>query len=123
MPAGCATVGSVPGPPEPRPAELAAGRGTFPFGAAVTRADLDTGLHPVLARLRAAEPVSWLPVLGGWLVTSRELALRLLRDSAAFTVDDPRFSTARVVGPSMLSLDGGRAWPAPGAIQPWFQPP
>ena len=96
----------VPGPPEPRPAELAAGRGTFPFGAAVTRADLDAGLHPVLARLRAAEPVSWLPVLGGWLVTSRELALRVLRDGAAFTVDDPRFSTARVVGPSMLSLDG-----------------
>jgi len=95
----------VPGPPEPRPAELAAGRGTFPFGAAVTRADLDAGLHPVLARLRAAEPVSWLPVLGGWLVTSRELALRVLRDGAAFTVDDPRFSTARVVGPSMLSLD------------------
>ena len=103
---GAATVGSVPGLPEPRPAGLAAGRGAFPLGAAVTRADLDTGLHPVLARLRAAEPVSWLPVLGGWLVTSRELALRVLRDSATFTVDDPRFSTARVVGPSMLSLDG-----------------
>lgn len=29
-----------------------------------------------------------------------------MRDSAAFTVDDPRFSTARVVGPSMLSRDG-----------------
>jgi cytochrome P450 len=96
----------VPGLPEPHPAELAAGRGAFPLGAAVTLADLDTGLHPVLARLRAAEPVSWLPALGGWLVTSRELALRVLRDSAAFTVDDPRFSTARVVGPSMLSLDG-----------------
>ncbi|TDC44966.1 cytochrome P450, partial [Actinomadura sp. KC345] len=29
-----------------------------------------------------------------------------MRDAAAFTVDDPRFSTAQVVGPSMLSLDG-----------------
>ncbi|HXP55986.1 MAG TPA: cytochrome P450 [Streptosporangiaceae bacterium] len=29
-----------------------------------------------------------------------------MRDSRTFTVDDPRFSTARVVGPSMLSLDG-----------------
>src|SRR5262245_19041262 len=29
-----------------------------------------------------------------------------MRDPAAFTVDDPRFSTAQVVGPSMLSLDG-----------------
>jgi cytochrome P450 len=30
----------------------------------------------------------------------------VLRDSQTFTVDDPRFSTARVIGPSMLSLDG-----------------
>jgi cytochrome P450 len=29
-----------------------------------------------------------------------------MRDSETFTVDDPRFSTGRVVGPSMLSRDG-----------------
>ncbi|GAA2169194.1 cytochrome P450 [Actinomadura napierensis] len=78
----------------------------FPVGATATVADLEDDPHPLLARLRAAEPVSWLPALGGWLVTSRDLALRVMRDAAAFTVDDPRFSTARVVGPSMLSLDG-----------------
>jgi cytochrome P450 len=32
----------------------------------------------------------------------------VLRDARTFTVDDPRFSTAKVVGPSMLSLDGVR---------------
>jgi cytochrome P450 len=85
----------MPGPP-----------GSFPLGAAVTMRDLDANLHPVLRRLRASEPVSWLPVLGGWLVTRRDLVLRVLRDSRTFTVDDPRFSTARVIGPSMLSLDG-----------------
>jgi cytochrome P450 len=68
--------------------------------------ELDGELHPLLRRLREHEPVSWLPVLGGWLVTRRDLALQVLRDTQAFTVDDPRFSTARVVGPSMLSLDG-----------------
>ncbi|WP_433251975.1 cytochrome P450 [Actinomadura nitritigenes] len=78
----------------------------FPVGAAAAVADLEDDPHPLLARLRAAEPVSWLPALGGWLVTSRDLAQRVMRDAAAFTVDDPRFSTARVVGPSMLSLDG-----------------
>jgi cytochrome P450 len=83
-----------------------AGPGQFPIGAAVTLADLDGELHPLLHRLREREPVSWLPALGAWLVTRRDLALRVLRDSSAFTVDDPRFSTARVVGPSMLSLDG-----------------
>jgi cytochrome P450 len=82
------------------------GPSEFPLGAAVTLADLDGDLHPALHRLRTREPVSWLPVLGAWLVTRRDLALRVLRDSSVFTVDDPRFSTARVVGPSMLSLDG-----------------
>ncbi|MEU9343411.1 cytochrome P450 [Streptomyces sp. NPDC048278] len=33
-------------------------------------------------------------------------ALDVMRDATTFTVDDPRFSTAQVVGPSMLSLDG-----------------
>jgi cytochrome P450 len=81
-------------------------RDGFPLGAAVRLVDLEGDLHPVLARLRESEPVSWLPVLNGWLVTRRDLAMRVMRDSATFTVDDPRFSTAQVVGPSMLSLDG-----------------
>ncbi len=33
-------------------------------------------------------------------------ALAVMRDAETFTVDDPRFATARVVGPSMLSLEG-----------------
>lgn len=78
----------------------------FPLGAAVTLAELESDPHPALARLREREPVSWLPALGGWLVTRRDLALQVMRDPETFTVDDPRFSTAQVVGPSMLSLDG-----------------
>jgi cytochrome P450 len=76
------------------------------MSAEVTLRELETDPHPVLARLRATEPVSWVPALGGWLVTRHDLALAVMRDAATFTVDDPRFSTARVVGPSMLSLDG-----------------
>src|SRR5882757_2572406 len=79
---------------------------SFPIGAAVTVDELDRDPHPVLARLRAVEPVSWLAALQGWLVTRYDLVDQLLRDPATFTVDDPRFSTAQVVGPSMLSLDG-----------------
>ena len=78
----------------------------FPLGAAVTVEQLEGDPHALLARLRAAEPVSWLPAIDGWLVTRRDLALAAMRDAAAFTVQDPRFTTARVVGPSMLSLDG-----------------
>lgn len=82
-------------------------RDLFPLGAAISVADLDHDPHPWLARLRDTEPVSWLPALNGWLVTRHDLAVAVMRDSASFTVDDPRFTTARVVGPSMLSLDGG----------------
>ena len=78
----------------------------FPLGARVTLEQLDRDPHPALARLRAHEPVSWVPALGGWVVTRRDLALQVMRDTATFTVDDPRFSTARVIGASMLSVDG-----------------
>jgi cytochrome P450 len=78
----------------------------FPIGAAASLDELELDPHPLLRRLREREPVSWLPALGAWLVTRRDLALTAMRDSGSFTVDDPRFSTGRVVGPSMLTLDG-----------------
>ena len=78
----------------------------YPLGAALTIAELETDPHPFLARLREREPVSWTRVLDSWLVTRRDLALTVMGDSEAFTVDDERFSTARVVGRSMLSTDG-----------------
>jgi cytochrome P450 len=85
---------------------LAVRSSVYPIGAEASVAQLEADPHPLFARLRAAEPVSWLPALSGWLVTRRDLALHVMRDDHAFTVDDPRFATARVVGPSMLSLDG-----------------
>jgi cytochrome P450 len=79
---------------------------SYPIGASATVEELTADPHPLLARLRAAEPVSWLPALGGWLVTRHDLAGEVMRDARTYTVDDPRFSTARLIGPSMLSLDG-----------------
>ncbi len=78
----------------------------FPLGAAVTLEALEHDPHPVLRALRAHEPVSWVPVLNAWMVSRYDLVVALMRDAEAFTVDHPGFSTARVVGPSMLSLDG-----------------
>jgi cytochrome P450 len=72
----------------------------------VTLAELETDPHPALARMRAAGPAVWVPALDAWMVTGYGTAVAVLRDARAFTVDDPRFSTAKVVGPSMLSLDG-----------------
>lgn len=67
-----------------------------------TVADLELDPHPLLAKIR---PIGWVDALNGWVVSSRELAMQVMRDPETFTVDDPRFSTAQVVGPSMLSLD------------------
>jgi cytochrome P450 len=69
----------------------------------ITLEQLETDPHPILSALR---PIAWVPVLNGWLVTGRETALQVMRDAETFTVDDPRFSTGRVVGPSMLTRDG-----------------
>jgi cytochrome P450 len=78
----------------------------FPVGASATVDSLAGSPYSLLATLREREPVSWVPARGGWLVTRYAEAVRVMRDPVVFTVDDPRFSTAQVVGPSMLSLDG-----------------
>lgn len=62
--------------------------------------------HPHLARMRARSPVTWVSDLDAFVVTGWSAAMDVLRDPTTFTVDDPRFSTGQVVGPSMLSLDG-----------------
>jgi len=73
---------------------------------AITIEELEADPHPLLARLRETKPVAWVPALGAWLVTRRDLALGVMRDPETFTVDDPRFSTGQVVGRSMLTTDG-----------------
>src|SRR5918996_3598587 len=80
--------------------------GQFPIGADASLEELEENPHALLARLREREPLSWLPALDGWLITRRDLAMHVMRDPETFTVDDPRFSTGQVVGPSMLTLDG-----------------
>ena len=72
----------------------------------MTIEQLEGDPHPVLHDLRSTGPAAWVDSLGAWVVTGRALAERVLKDASTFTVDDPRFSTARVVGPSMLSTDG-----------------
>jgi cytochrome P450 len=62
--------------------------------------------HPVWERLRREGSIAWVEPLGGWVTLTRSLAVDVMRDADTFTVDDPRFTTGRVVGPSMLSLDG-----------------
>src|SRR4051794_33190076 len=69
--------------------------------------ELERDPHPVLARLRAEVPVAWVPALGAWLVTRRDLALEAMRAPERFTVDDERFPGGGVVGGGILTPGGG----------------
>ena len=75
----------APAEPDDRSRSL---REAFPVGASLMLDELAGDVHPHLARLRATEPVSWLPALGGWLVTARDPALEVLRDAETYTVDE-----------------------------------
>lgn len=67
---------------------------------------LSADIHPINHQLRTSAPVAWIPALNAWLVTRYDLCTQVMRDAKTYTVDHPGFTTAQVVGPSMLSLDG-----------------
>lgn len=72
----------------------------------VSVAELADDPHPHLRRWRAAGPVHWVAALESYVVVGYDEAVTVLRDPDTYTVDDVRFSTALVVGRSMLSTDG-----------------
>jgi cytochrome P450 len=81
-------------------------RERFPAGAAIEFADLEEhGRIEALDRLRESEPVSWVPALGGWLVTAYPLARSVLARTADFTVwAEPNLVRASL-GVMMLTSD------------------
>ncbi|MEO0492904.1 MAG: cytochrome P450 [Actinomycetota bacterium] len=87
---------------------------------AATLDDLTIDPHPILAAARAEAPIAWVPAYDGWVVTGRAAAIEVMRDADRFTVDDPRFSTAQVIGPSMLSTDGDRHTHHRSPFTDWF---
>lgn len=86
--------------------EERARRERFPAGAPIEFADLEEQERAAaLDRLRAAEPVSWVPALGGWLVTGYALARDVLGRRADFTVwAEPNLVRASL-GVMMLTSD------------------
>ena len=82
-------------------------RQAFPAGAAVTLADLeDAGREHVLDELRVREPVTWLPALGGWLITAREPARQILLPKSGATVEAEQNMVRASLGRMMLTVDG-----------------
>jgi cytochrome P450 len=87
-------------------AEEAERRERFPAGAAIEFPDLEEqGRAGALDRLRENEPVSWVPALGGWLVTSYPLGRNVLARADDFSVwAEPNLVRASL-GVMMLTSD------------------
>lgn len=78
----------------------------FPIGATVTIDQMADDPFPIVHRLRATEPVAWVPAIVQWLLTSRDLIMEVLRDTMRFRTDDPRSPIRETFGPQMLSTEG-----------------
>ena len=79
---------------------------TFPLGALVSLESLARDPYPILAALRAEEPVSWVPNPGMWFVTRYDDCVAILKDTGIFTTHSPNSTILGAFGPQMLSLDG-----------------
>lgn len=78
----------------------------FPIGATLTVEQLSANPYPIFVRLREREPVTWAPALGQWLVTSRDIAMEVLRDHDRYRTDDPHSPIRDTFGAQMLSTEG-----------------
>jgi cytochrome P450 len=88
------------------PAAEAERRERFPAGAAIAFADLEEQARVgALDRLREIEPVSWVPALGGWLVTAHELGREVLGRRDGFTVAAAQNLVRASLGVMMLTTD------------------
>jgi cytochrome P450 len=85
----------------------AARRERFPAGASIAFEDLEQGgREAALDRLRDAEPVSWVPALGGWLVTGHAPGRELLGPRTGLTVEARENLVRASLGHMMLTSDG-----------------
>ncbi len=82
-------------------------RARFPVGARIAFEDLaDAGGEAALDRLRAAEPISWVPALGMWLVTGHRLSRDALAPRTSLTVQADANLVRASLGWMMLTTDG-----------------
>lgn len=68
--------------------------------------DLDVDPYPILADLRAHEPVTWVPETRMWFVTRRDDIVAILRDPRRFTTDAERSTIRDIFGAHMMTTDG-----------------
>lgn len=92
------------------------------IGASITLTELETDPYPALARLRADEPVSYVPDMDMWLVTRWDDVEAVHLQTDLFTsATEPSWLNS-VLGVNMLGSDGDHHRRLKDALQPTFAP-
>ena len=94
----------------------------MPLGDDITLADLEADPDPILARLRAEEPVVWVPALEMWLVTRWDDVAHMEAHPEDFTAATEPSFLARALGPNMLTCDPPSHTRVQQIMRPPFQP-
>ncbi len=92
------------------------------LGTDITLADLEADPDPILARLRAEEPVAWVPAMEMWLVTRWDEVTYMEEHPKLFTAATEPSFLARALGQNMLTCDPPKHTRLQAIMQPPFQP-
>ena len=92
------------------------------IGSSITMAELERDPYPLLTRLRADEPVSFVPALDLWLISRWADVEMVHQQPVVFTsATEPSWLNS-VLGVNMLGSDGAEHRRLKDALQPIFNP-
>lgn len=93
------------------------------FADSITVAELDADPYPIFARLRAQEPVAWVPALRCWLVTRAADVEHVTTHPELFTAEAPDAPIDRSFGgPTLMTMDGAEHLAMRRALDAKFRP-
>jgi cytochrome P450 len=92
------------------------------FGDQVTLEALERDPYPIYRRMRAEEPVSWVPAVGLWLVTRHDDVRAVDLDPDTFTAATEPSTLNRTMGVNMLGSEGPHQRFVREIVEPPFRP-
>lgn len=92
------------------------------IGTDITLTDLEADPDPILARLRAEEPVTWVLAMEMWLVARWDDVVYIEDHPELFTAATEPSFLARALGQNMLTCDPPKHTRLQAIMQPPFQP-
>jgi cytochrome P450 len=93
------------------------------FAEQITVEELEEDPYPIYERLRAEEPVAWVPAVEMWLATTWDAALRVASEPELFAADMPGSPIDRSFGsPTILTCDGEPHKELRRSIDPKYRP-